>query len=438
MADTPQIEAEWPSLSRSLWTATAPEAPNRPPVEGDVTCDAAIVGAGYTGLSAALHLAERGISVRVLEAHTPGWGASGRNGGQVIPGLKEEPSAVKAHYGEPFGERAVALSAHAPDLVFELIERHAIACAPVRNGWIQPRHNAASAAIQEKRVEEWQARGAPVELLDRAGVAQRLGSEAYEGGLIDHRGGAVQPLSYVRGLAVAAEAAGAIIHHHSPVSDLGSAAPPWRLLAPNGTVTAQTVILATNAYGAPSEHGTLDRLRRSVVPTSSVQIATEPLSHNVRRSILPGGQVASDTRRLLLYYRLDPEGRLVVGGRGAYTEAGVRRQHARLETIAASVFPQLGPSAFPYRWGGMVALTADHIPHLHRLAPGLLAGLGYNGRGIAMATAMGKVLADAASGANDADLDFPFTPLRPIPFHALRRQVVMAVSGYYALKDRAA
>ncbi|MEM8855829.1 MAG: FAD-binding oxidoreductase [Pseudomonadota bacterium] len=438
MAHTPVIEAEWPALSRSLWMATAQAAPDRPAVDGDVTCEVAIIGAGYTGLSAALHLAERGVSVRVLEAQTPGWGASGRNGGQVIPGLKEEPAAVKAHYGEPFGERVVALSAGAPDLVFELIERHAIPCAPVRKGWIQPRHNAASAPIQEERVAQWQARGAPVELLDRRGVADRLGSEAYQGGLIDHRGGAVQPLAYVRGLAAAAEAAGAIVHHLSPVTDLTSAAPPWRLSTPKGTVTALTVILATNAYGGATYHRTLDRLRRSVVPTSSVQIATQPLSQNVRRSILPGGQVASDTRRLLLYYRLDPDGRLVVGGRGAYTEAGVRRQQARLETIAASVFPQLGPCDFPYRWGGMVALTADHMPHLHRLAPGLLTGLGYNGRGIAMATAMGRVLADAASGTGDADLDFPFTPLRPIPFHALRRQVVMAVSGYYALKDRAA
>ena len=428
------IESEPDALARSLWTATANPRPDTPPLTGDAETTVAVIGGGFAGLSAALHLAQRGIAVTLLEAKHPGWGASGRNGGQVIPGLKEDPDAVEAFYGSAAGGRAATLSGDAPSLVFDLIERYGIACGAVRNGWIQPRHDEASAGLQRTRAEAWRRRGVDVELLDADEIAARLGSEGYVGGMADPRGGSLQPLNYALGLAHAAIGEGARIHGHSPVEDMTRQDDRWRLVTPGGTLTAANVLVATNAYSGDLTGA----LKRSVVPACSVQVATEPLSDNIRRSILPGGEVASDTRRLLLYYRLDPEGRFIIGGRGAYSSSGVVKQQARLRAAALHLFPQLGERDWPFHWGGMVALTTDHLPHLHRLGPGLYAGLGFNGRGVAMATAMGRVLADKAAGAPDEDLDFPVTTLKPIPFHAIRKQVVGAISGYYAVRDRLA
>lgn len=427
------IESEKAALANSMWTATAGPAPPCPPLEGELESEVAIVGGGYTGLSAALHLAERGIGAVLLEAHRPGWGASGRNGGQVIPGLKEDPDEVERLLGPTFGRRAIRLSAAAADLVFELIARHGIACDAVRAGWIQPAPDEAGVALQQARVRQWQRRGAPVEWLDRAAVSEALGTGLYRGGLLDRRGGSVQPLAYAQGLAAAAAAAGARICGGSPAVRIERRGEGWRVATRRGAVHARTVLVCTNGYS----DGLVPGLARTVVPVTSVQVASAPLSANLRRSILPGGEAASDTRRLLVYFRLDAAGRLVIGGRGAYGERAVRAAQARLARLARRMFPQL-PDDLPFEhaWGGLVALTENHLPQLCEPAPGLVAAGGYNGRGIAMATAMGRVLADKASGVPDAELDFPLTRLRPIPFHALRRPAVALAVAAKAVRDR--
>ncbi|MCX8101794.1 MAG: FAD-binding oxidoreductase [Geminicoccaceae bacterium] len=427
------IPDEIEPLANSLWTATAPPGPSCPPLEGEVEAEVAIVGGGYTGLSAALHLAERRVSVVLLEAHEPGWGASGRNGGQVIPGLKEDPDAVERILGPTFGRRAVRLSGEAPDLVFDLVARHGIACGAVRAGWIQPAPDEAGVRLQRARVEQWQRRGAPVEWLDRGAVSAALGTGLYLGGLLDRRAGSLQPLAYARGLAAAAIRAGARICGRSPALRLERAGAGWRVRSPRGAVRARTVLLCTNGYS----DGLLPGLARALVPVVSVQVASAPLSENVRRSILPGGEAASDTRRLLVYFRLDPEGRLVIGGRGAASERGVRAAQARLRRLAQRMFPQLPDDLVWERaWGGRVALTENHLPFLVEPAPGLVAAAGYNGRGVAMATAMGRVLADKASGVPDDELDFPLTRLRPIPFHALHRPAMALAVAAKAVRDR--
>ena len=426
------IEDEPETLARSLWTATAREAPAVQPLRGEAEAEVAVVGGGFTGLSAALHLAERGVEVRLLEARTPGWGASGRNGGQVIAGLKLDPDELLARYGPTFGPRVVALAGEAPSLVFDLIERHGIECDADRTGWIQPAHDEASLARQARRVEQWRRHTDAIEPLGREAVRDLLGTERYAGGLIDRRGGGLHPLDYAYGLAAAAGRAGAAIHGHSAVRDLAREGGAWRLTTTGGSLVARTVILATNGYSGPLE----DRLRRSVIPVCSAQVATEPLGDNLARTVLPGRQVASDTRRLLLYYRVTREGRFVMGGRGAPDEAGLRDRQEQLRRAAVELFPQLDAAEWPMAWGGLVAITADHLPHLERLGEGLYAGYGYNGRGVAMATAMGRVLADLASGTPEGALDFPLTTPRPIPLHALRRWIVRGVSTYYAARDR--
>ncbi|MFD1381616.1 NAD(P)/FAD-dependent oxidoreductase [Fodinicurvata halophila] len=304
------IENERPVLSSSTWTATANARPDTPPLREDLQSDVTVVGGGYTGLSTALHLAEKGVSVTLLEAEHPGWGASGRNGGQVIPGLKEDPDTIEEMFGPEMGRRMVRLSGAAPDLVFSLIDTYGIDCGAVREGWIQSAHNAEAVRTCQERAEQWQRRGADIEALNKQQVDDLLGSEAYHGGLIDRRGGGVHPLNYTLGLARAAIAQGARVFGHSRVISLDRRSDGFLVRTALGSVHTGKVVLATNAY-TPDLTG---RLRRSMVPACSVQVATAPLSENVRRSILPYGHVASDTRKLLVYYRLDEHGRFLIGG----------------------------------------------------------------------------------------------------------------------------
>lgn len=421
-----------PELSASLWAATAPPAIPAPPLEGERRCDVAIVGGGYTGLSAALRLSEGGADAVVLEAREPGWGASGRNGGQVIPGLKHDPDELAALHGAKKAEQMLRTSEAAADLVFALIDKHAIACDALRTGWIQPAHAADRLPMLRRRFEQWAKRGADVAWLERAEVASLTGTERYHGGWLDRRGGSVQPLGYARGLARAARAAGATIYGGTPVTALTRAGDGWRLSTPRGTVVADQALLCGNGY----TDGLWPRLRETVVPVYSVQVATAPLSENVRRSILPGGQTVSDTRRVLSYFRLDAEGRLLMGGGGSAYGASVERLAAGLKRRVGELLPQLADPRFEYVWGGRVALTLDHLPHRHVLGPGLQAGLGYNGRGVAMATMMGRVLADHALARPKPEHDFPATLPQPIPLHALRGLAVTATRIYYRFRDR--
>jgi glycine/D-amino acid oxidase-like deaminating enzyme len=414
----------------SAWSAAEP-LPETRPLEGDRRADVAVVGAGYTGLSAALHLAERGADVVVLDAAEPGWGGSGRNGGQVIPGLKDDPDELERKFGPDLGRRMWQITGAAADFVFELVARHKISCQAQQSGWISAAPNAAAMATLRTRAAEWQRRGAPVEMLDRQRVAELTGTTCYVGGMLDRRAGALQPLSYVRGLASAVKAAGAAIHGRSAATRLEAQAGSWRVLTSAGAVTAKTVILATNAYTDDLWPG----LRRTLLPVQSYQVATRPLPEDVRRRVLPGGQAVSDLRRILFYFRLDPDGRLLMGGRGPLNDVGDPALFARLEAVAARFFPQMGAPQWEHRWSGRVALTADHLPHLHEPRPGVLIGLGYNGRGVAMGTVMGKLLADRALGVSPAELGWPVTPIAPIPLHAWRVPVMALVVHWKRFQD---
>jgi glycine/D-amino acid oxidase-like deaminating enzyme len=425
--------------SCSLWAATAAPGPESGSLAGEQRAQVTIIGGGYTGLSTALHLAEAGRDAVVLEAGDVGERASGLNGGQVIPGVKYDPDTLEEMFGAELGSRLVETVAGGPDLVFELIRKHGIACDAVRTGWIQPATSAAALDGLRARVEQWRRRGASVAMLTREETARLTGSSRYCGGWIDRRGGTVQPLSYVRGLALAAQRNGSRIFRQSPAVRLSRSAGEWRVETPQGSVTSPVVVLATNAY----TDRLVDAVRRTIVTVPSFQVATAPLSGDLLQSILPERQSASDTWRLLRYFRLDATGRLCMGSRGVFGNVPVAVQARLLYRAVREIFPQLEGIPYEYHWGGLVAVTRDHLPRLQEVGPGLLTGFGYNGRGVAMATMMGSLLARWSSGHPADELGFPVTQVDPLPLHGFSQlgarvavQYLRTLDGFARVREK--
>lgn len=422
-------------MPASLWTATACPAPEYHLVLPERTTDVAVIGAGYTGLSTALHLARRGVEVTVIEASEPGWGASGRNGGQIIAGLKFEPDGLEEQFGERLGKAMVETMGAGSTLVRSLIDQYGIDCHARFDGWIQAAHGQrAMTETVMPRAAQWKKRGVATEVLDRNRIAKLIGcpDELYVGGWFDPRGGELQPLSYARGLAAAAIKEGVKIHAFTPARSLRREGARWAMDLGNGKLFANKVVLATNAYTDDLWPG----LRQTVVPVTSFQIATYPLREAVRKSILPGGQGATDTRRLLHYFRLDHEGRLVMGGRSPVDDNPSMIHASALIRTLAKTFPQAAGSPIQFLWSGKVALTKDSLPHIHILEPGLYAALGCNGRGVAACTTIGKVMSEFVGGALPDEIALPVTAPDRFVMHAFRKVGVLIASQYYRMLDR--
>ena len=340
------------TLPDSLWTATATPPSAYPRLEGEERADVCIIGGGFTGLSAALHLAEGGASVVVLEAGVVGSGASGRNGGQVIPGLKHDPGELESEFGAERGARLTELVGGAADFVFGLVRRHRIECDARQDGWIKACHSESALRAASHTAGDWGRRGAAVEAIDRVRIAELTGTDAYIGGFVDHRGGVVQPLSYTRGLARAAQQAGVRIHEGSVAGTPQRGGGQWIVSSATGSVRADKVIIGTNGYtDLAGAQGPWPKLARTVIPVYSYIAATRPLSDDLRRAILPKGQAVSDSRRLLRYFRLDAAGRMVMGGRGRTRESADRSDYANIIASAVELYPQLGGCDWEYRVG---------------------------------------------------------------------------------------
>jgi glycine/D-amino acid oxidase-like deaminating enzyme len=391
----------------------------------NVSVDLVVIGGGILGLTAALTAARRGLAVRLVEARRIGEGASGLNGGQVIPGLKLDPEALAARFGA-HGERVVAFAGSTADTTFEFIAREGLGAAVARRGWIQAAHTDAALALAGERSRQWRARGADVALLDAAEVARLTGAKGYKGGWLDRRAGTVDPLAYTQELARVASEAGVVIVENAKASDLKKEGGLWRVNAGGAEIRAPRVLVATNAYS----DGLVPGLARTIVPLQSFQIATAPLTHDEAASILPEGHAVSDSRRILVYFRRTPDGRLALGGRGRMTAPTKPEHWAHLERALRRLYPQLGDVEIERRWFGRLAVTLDHLPHIHEPEPGLVAALGCQGRGVALMTALGPKLADYLIDREPDALPLPLTPIRPIPFHAFRQIGVAAAIGW--------
>lgn len=420
------------AFPRSLWADTAPAGPDLPVFAGEARADVVVIGAGFTGLSAALHLAEAGTDVVVLEAVDVGFGASGRNNGQVIPTLtRPDPDDLVARFGGEAGERFVALLRDSAEGLFRLIDRHGIDCEAEQTGWLQPAHSPGRIRISERRYAQWSRRGAPVELLDRDAVSRMLGTDAYFGGLLNRSGGHINPLALVRGLARRVLALGGRIFARSPAISVRRTGSAWRVATPGGTLTAGALIAATNAYS----DGAFDTLRRSLVPVASWQMATAPLGEAARASIIPGRQAVSDTHGDLRFFRYDARGRLVTGGALILPFNGPERLKRIVGTRLKGIFPQIGEVSFDHVWNGWIGMTPDYTPRLHELGPDGYAWLGCNGRGVALSVALGRELARLLTGVDRRELALPFTPVTPIPLHGLARLAAPWMLALYRWRD---
>ncbi|MDB5524906.1 MAG: FAD-dependent oxidoreductase [Rhizobium sp.] len=419
-------------VTEPVWVTHAARHAHAAPIKAHENVDVAVVGGGIMGLTSAFHIARNGMSVHVVDAGRIGEGASGLNGGQVIPGLKYDPEWLAAHFGGTRGEALIQFAAGTADAVFDLIGQENLDVPHNRNGWIQACHTELAMDAARMRHRQWAARGADVALLDASEIEKLIGTSNYHGGFLDRRAGVINPLAFTFELARIGEAAGAKITENKECRKLEKSGDGWTLtLASGETIRAGKVILATNAYSGNLVPG----LAQSLVALHSFQIATEPLAERAARDILPEGQAVSDSRRILVYYRRTADNRLILGGRGRMSMPRRADDWAHLEHAMARLFPSLSEAKIEKRWFGRVAMTPDHLPHIHEPEKGLVTIVGCQGRGVGLMTAAAKRLVDYLSTGDPDALPLPITPIQPIPFHRFRRIGAAALIAWYRMLD---
>ncbi|MDD7969786.1 NAD(P)/FAD-dependent oxidoreductase [Roseinatronobacter alkalisoli] len=413
----------------SYYAASTELPPPLPPLEGAATADVCIVGAGYTGLSAALHLAQRGYRVAVLEAHRVGFGASGRNGGQVSSGQRVEQDQVERMFGRDDARNLWQVGEDAKELVKHLIATHDMGTGfrpgVIHADW-QTRDVAHSHAYAEKLARDYGYD--QVQPLNRDQIRGIIRTDAYQGGVIDTGAGHVHPLAYALGLARIAQAAGAHIFENSLVVDIQHGA-RVRVRTDSGHVDADHLILAANGYIG----GLVPQVAAKVMPINNFIVATEPLPHG---TVLTSDVAVADSKFVINYFRLSRDGRLLFGGGESY---GYRFPDI-MKTVRKpmlQVFPQLNDTRIDYAWGGTLAITVNRMPHFARLAPNILSASGYSGAGIGMATLAGRIMADTIAGQTErfdlmAALNLPRFPGGP----ALRSPLLALAMTWFALRDR--
>ena len=417
----------------SLWEHNAIPGPRTHRLGTDTDVDTVIIGAGFTGLRAALALAETGQNVAVIEAQTIGWGASGRNGGQVNPLPPENtPESIAKSVGSKFSGRIAGAMLGSADELFGLIEKYRINCQARQNGWIRVDHCPGAKEKSRQAAMAWSEYGIDVEYLEGQRLHDETGTQAFDSATLIKSGGAIHPMSYARGLAQCAIESGAQIFSHTPAASYEKKSGMWLINTPGGTVCAKNVLICTNGY----TDGLISGLSRSIIPLVSIQMATSQLDESVIRKILPNGRTLSDTRRTIVYGRREPDNRILLGSLGRLSERGDQAAFRELEAEAVRIYPALAGATWEFHWSGQIAITNDHLPHLHEPEPGVFAGLGYNGRGVAMSNVMGRVLAERVLGKSADDIVFPTTRIKAYPLHQFHRLGARAVMWWMRARDR--
>ena len=406
-------------FAASLWSSRGTPVPELPPLRGEARADVAVVGGGILGLSLAFHLAESGARVALLEAEEAGFGASGRNTGFLVPAFPFAvgPEEAQAALGADRGAALSRMIAGGADLVVELVRRLGLNCELEQTGWLTTAITPAKAEALARRQQAWARIGKQVELLGEAETRRLSGSTRYVAALLDRTGGQINPLAYLRGLAAAAQRAGAAVHAASPVTALARDGAAWRVTTPEGVLRAERVVLATNAL--------VGRLcppvARSMFPVTVHQVATAPLPLERLRAILPERQCVTDTQRDQAAYRCTVDGRLITGGPAALPWGADARMARGLLCKLDDLVPGAAPLKPEFVWTGVVAVTPDFLPRAFAVAPGVTALIGCNGRGIAMTTTLGRAAARWLASGDEAELPLRPDAPAPLPFHAITR-----------------
>ncbi len=418
----------------SWYAATRGPAPDAAPLEGDAEADVCVIGGGYAGLSAALHLARAGKNVVLLEADRLGWGASGRNGGQVHVGMRREQEWLEQHLGPDDARELWRMALDARTHLDWLIEDRGAAC-DFMPGYLHVDHRAGYVPHTRAHVDHLRARYgyAHVRFVDRDEARHLVGSGGYHGGMLDARGGHLHALDFALGIARAASAAGADLHERSAATSLDRHYDRWRVGTPSGSVTADRVLLACNGY----LRGLEPRVEQRVMPINNYVAVTAPLGPDRAAGIVRDGYAVSDSRFVVYYFRITPDHRLLFGGGENYSYrfpadiAGFVRRHM------LAIFPQLADVAIDHAWGGTLAITPNRLPFVREVEPGLIAVGGFSGLGVVMAPYVGKLVADALTG-NDAD--YARLARLPVPRfpggRLMRWPTLVAAMSLLALRDR--
>jgi len=412
----------WPD---SLWKATAESVSHMDCLPGDIDTDLLIIGAGYTGLSSALHFIDATNDIVIIDQVQPGWGCSGRNGGQV--NLQWKPSLQKLQQMYPADGFNCFIDTldQSARLVFDMIERFQINCDAVRTGSIIPARGERGRRYLTDWTRFWQAYGADVELLSAEATTDMIGTAAYDLCMLDHRGGSLQPLSYARGLARACLEQGVKIFGDTGAISVVARSNDWSVITDRGQINCKRLILGTNGYTDSLWPG----LEQTIIPVASMITATKPLSADITRLILPDRQPVAEYAGVPAYYRIDESNRMVFGWRGTLYGGIGSLDTSHLKSKAVKLFPQLASADWEYDWAGYVGITSHQRPLLVKLGNNAYAGLGYNGRGITMATMMGKQLAKAL---NQESTSIPIEEPAQVPFHRFHSMGVASriISGH--------
>lgn len=416
----------------SWYAASANDTRLRPSLQDSIETDVCIVGAGYTGLSSAIHLLEQGFKVVVLEADRIGFGASGRNGGQIVHSYSRDMDFIERHYGTDKAVKMGQMAFEGGRIIRRLIDDHKIRC-DLRNGGIFAACNARQMSELEDKKQLWEQHGhRSLELLDHQQLQEYVGSERYVGALLDHSGGHIHPLNLALGEAAAIEQMGGCIYEDSAVTRIDRGEPAL-VHTRSGSVRARFVILAGNAYLG----GLVPELQQKSMPCGTQVVATEPLSVDLQRRLLPRGNCVEDCNYLLDYYRITADGRLLYGGGVTYGAREPGKIESLIRPKLLKTFPYLDRIRIDYTWTGNFLLTLMRLPQFGRIGSNLYYAQGYSGHGVTSTHLAGRLLAEAIKGQSERFDVFASLPQYPFPGGRLLRIPYTALAAaWYDLRDR--